>query len=161
MQITLSTLFTHKTTAPRILWCFPFFFSFLKNKHNPMFSQGFLGNQSFNTKTKIKLVLVPTNKFRKFKWYPNTYKKPERQPEHHEITLKLIFDCMNNEKPFCIFACEKAKLVDSNCMHLKWRKAIFDHPFINSKKIPWSPFLSLMHFSWKITLARITPYTGG
>jgi hypothetical protein len=48
-----------------------------------------------------------------------SYKKPERQPEHHEITSKLSFDCMNNEKPFCIFACEKAKLVDSNCIHLK------------------------------------------
>jgi hypothetical protein len=28
-----------------------------------LFSQGFLGNQSFNTKTKIKLVFVLINKF--------------------------------------------------------------------------------------------------
>ena len=56
-----------------------FLFSSQNNKHDPMFSQGFLGNQSFNTKTKIKLVFVLINKFWKFKWYPNTYKKPERQ----------------------------------------------------------------------------------
>ena len=43
-----------------------------KNKHDPMFSQGFLGNQSFNTKTKINLVFVLTIKFWKFKSYPNT-----------------------------------------------------------------------------------------
>jgi hypothetical protein len=48
-----------------------------------------------------------------------TLKKPERQPEHHEITSKLRFDCMNNEKPFCIFAYKKAKLADFECMHLK------------------------------------------
>jgi hypothetical protein len=29
---------------------FPFFLSKKKNKHDPMFSQGFLENQSFNTK---------------------------------------------------------------------------------------------------------------
>jgi len=62
---------------------------------------------------------------------------------------------------FCIFACEKAKLVDSNCMHLRWRKAIFDNPFTRLKYILCSPLLSLINFSWKITLARITPYTGG
>jgi hypothetical protein len=43
------------------------FFSFLskkkKNKYDPMFSQGFLGNQNFNIKTKIKLVFVIINKF--------------------------------------------------------------------------------------------------
>jgi len=55
----------------------------------------------------------------------------------------------------------KARLTDPKCMHLRWRKAIFDNPFTRLKYILCSPLLSLMHFPWKITLARITPYTGG
>jgi hypothetical protein len=96
-----------------------------KTGMTPCFHKDFWEIKVLIQKPKIKLVFVLIIKFWKFKWYPNTYKKPERQPEHHEITSKLSFDCMNNEKPFCIFVCEKAKLVDSNCMHLKWRKAIF------------------------------------
>ena len=42
---------------------FSLFFLSKKKKHDPMFSQGFLGNQSFNTKAKIKLVFVLINKF--------------------------------------------------------------------------------------------------
>jgi len=55
----------------------------------------------------------------------------------------------------------KARLTDPKCMHLRWRKAIFDNPFTRLKYILCSPLLSLINFSWKITLARITPYTGG
>jgi hypothetical protein len=82
------------------------------------FHKDFLENQSFNTKTKIKLVFVLITSSENSSDIL-TLKKLERQPEHHEITSKLSFDCMNNEKPFCIFTCEKAKLVDSNYMHLK------------------------------------------
>jgi hypothetical protein len=79
---------------------FPFF---PKTIYDPMFSKGFLGNQGFSTKTKIKLVFVLTNNFWKFKRYPNhTTSKPE-EPKHHESTSKLSFSCMNNEKLFCIF----------------------------------------------------------
>jgi hypothetical protein len=45
-----------------------------------MFSQGFLENQSFNTKTKIKLVFVLINKFWKFKWYPDTLENLKNNP---------------------------------------------------------------------------------
>ena len=38
-----------------------------KTTQDPMFSQGFLGNQGFSIETKIKLVFVLTNEFRKFK----------------------------------------------------------------------------------------------
>jgi len=55
----------------------------------------------------------------------------------------------------------KARLTDPKCMHLRWRKAFFDNPFTRLKYIICSPLLSLINFSWKITLARITPYTGG
>jgi len=55
----------------------------------------------------------------------------------------------------------KVRLTDPKCMHLRWRKVIFDNPFTRLKYILCSPLLSLINFSWKITLARITPYTGG
>ena len=54
---TLTTIFTHKTTAPRILQCVSLFF------------QSFFGNSKFSTKTEIILVFVQTNKFWKFKWF--------------------------------------------------------------------------------------------
>jgi len=55
----------------------------------------------------------------------------------------------------------KVRLTDPKCMHLRWRKVIFDNPFTRLKYILCSPLLSLINFSWKITLARITPYTWG
>jgi hypothetical protein len=69
-----------------------------------MFSQGFLGNQGFSKKIKIKLVFVLTNKFWKFKQYPNHTPRKFEKLKHHESTSKLSFSCMNNEKPFYIFA---------------------------------------------------------
>jgi hypothetical protein len=38
-----------------------------KTMHDPIFSQGFLGNQGFSTKTRIKLVFVLIDEFCKFK----------------------------------------------------------------------------------------------
>jgi len=37
----LNTPFTHKTTAPRILWCFSFFFSKKKTSMTPCFHKDF------------------------------------------------------------------------------------------------------------------------
>jgi hypothetical protein len=54
----------------------------------------------------------------------------------------------------------KARLTDPKCMCLRWGKAIFDNLFARLKYIICSPLLSLMLFL-KITLARITPHTGG
>ena len=45
-------------------------------------------------------------------------------------------------------------------MHLEWRKAIFHNLFTRLKYIICGPLLSLVMFL-KITLARITPHTGG
>jgi hypothetical protein len=90
-----------------------------KTSMTPYFHKDFLGNQSFNTKKKSNWCLFQQISSENSSDILKPIKKPERQPEHHEITLKLSFDCMNNEKSFCIFACEKAKLVVSNFMHLK------------------------------------------
>jgi len=57
---TLSALY--KPLQQEFFSVFSFFLS-QKNKHDPMFSQGFLENQSFNTKIKIKLMFVLINKF--------------------------------------------------------------------------------------------------
>ena len=54
----------------------------------------------------------------------------------------------------------KARLTDPKCIHLKWRNAIFDNHFTKLKIYPLQSLLSLVKFL-KITLARITPYTGG
>jgi len=53
----------------------------------------------------------------------------------------------------------KQGFFDSECMRLKWEKIIADNHFTRLKKILCD--LSLANLSWKLTLARITPYTRG
>ena len=48
--------------------------------------------------------------------------KPEEQPKHYEMTLKLNFSWMNNKKPFCMITWKKVELTD-----FKWGKAMFDN----------------------------------
>jgi hypothetical protein len=33
----------------------------------------------------------------------HTPKKLEKQPKHHDMTSKLSFSCIDNEKPICVF----------------------------------------------------------
>lgn len=92
MQITYwAHLCTYKTITPRIFGrVFPFS---QNNKHDPMFSQGFLGNQSLVQKTEIMLVFVQTNKFWKFRWFlweVTIHLKTQKQ-KHHEVTPKAEF----------------------------------------------------------------------
>jgi len=54
----------------------------------------------------------------------------------------------------------KARLTDPKCMHLRWRKAIFDNPFTKLKLYPLQSSFELGSFL-EITLARITPQIGG
>jgi hypothetical protein len=68
---------------------------------------------------------------------------------------------MNNEKLFCMFAWKKEKLTDPKCICLKWEKLIFDDPFIRLKIYLLQSLLSLISFSWELTLSKITPRTKG
>jgi len=71
------------------------FFPFSQNnKHDPMFSQGFLGNQSVVQKQKSYWCLSETNEFWKFRWFLREVtihlENPQKQ-KHHEVTPKAEF----------------------------------------------------------------------
>ena len=104
MQITYRAhLCTYKTTAPRILWFFLFFPKQQAWAH--VFTRIF-GKSKFSTKTEIMLVFVQTNKFWKFGWFLREVTMHLENPKkkHNEVTLKLSFGCMNNEKSLYILA---------------------------------------------------------
>ena len=109
-------LCTYKTIAPRIFGvCFPFLPKLC------MFSQRIFGKSKFSTKTEIMLVFVQTNKSWKFRWFlrevtihlENPKKKTKK---HHEVTPKLSFIWMNNEKSLCILAWKQGLPILNACI---------------------------------------------
>jgi hypothetical protein len=126
--------------------------------HDLKFSQGFLGNQSFNKK--IKLVFVRTNKFWKFKLYLNTYQNLKNNPNAMKWLQSWVLAAWIMRNHFAYLHQRKQSLSILNVYI--WNE---ERPSLiilsQILKIPCSPLLSLMHFSWKITLTRITPYTRG
>ena len=71
-----------------------FFFPFSQNnKHDPMFSQGFLGNQSLVQKQKSYWCLSETNRFWKFRWFLRevSIHLETQKKKHNEVTPKAEF----------------------------------------------------------------------
>jgi len=153
---TLGTPFTHKITTPRILWCVSFF---PKNMHDPMFSQGFLENQSFNTKWKSNWCL-----FQQINSGNSSdimiLRKPKNNPNTMIWLQGWVLAAWIMRNHFAYLHERKQSLPSLNtCGWNEERSSLII--FSQIQKVPCSPSLSLMHFSWKTILAKITPYTRG
>jgi hypothetical protein len=124
---TLSIIFTHETTN-----VFPFLPKLYMISH---VHKDFLGIQSFCYETKIILVFVQTNKFWKFKWFlrkvtilrenlKKTKTKTKTKKINCEVTPKLSFIWMNNEKSRCMLAWKQGLPIQSACV---WHE---ERPFL-------------------------------
>ena len=117
---TLNITFKHETIAPRIfehnlifLGVFP-----LSSKTMHVFTRIF-GKSKFSTKTEIMLVFVQTNKFWKFRWFlreVTIHQENPKKQKHHEVTLKLSFIWMNNEKSLWILAWKQGLPILNACI---------------------------------------------
>jgi hypothetical protein len=116
-----STLFTHETIALKILHCIS------KSMHDLTCSQEFLEIQSFSTRQKSYWCLSKQTNSRNSSDVlkgNHTPRKLEEQPKHHKMTPKLIYNWMNNEKSFSIFAWKQGLPILNACVWNEKRSSL-------------------------------------